>query len=365
MRVFAGEFAKLWRTGPFVWFVLGALVVNGLLLAIGPDAEYPRFLAAHAGADEMRGDPELAVRLAADIEGLTNTFADFDPEAVGRAYHRSLGYEGVVASLMAEKYRRAVPIVAERAAAERALDPYFASASDEVHGYLFGTVLGAVTLEAFVLAFAAGLHVHAVERSGGPGQVVFATRRGRRLLKAKLAAVLATVAGCHAVLAVMASALATLWYGLPGVWTDSVGSGFHHLSDVVVGARPFFTWLDLGVGEYLLLSVLVAVGLSLVVALFAFTVGALVSHAYLAFGVLLLGAGVLLVVPLWGGVSLVGMASVLNPVWLWLKQPVWFTDGGLDTLVPHFETVGAVAWLGVGAVAVLVGYRHFLKGDLR
>lgn len=356
------ETEKLWRTAPLAWFVLAFLAFNALLVLTGPDPEYPRFVAATPTTD---GDAVLATRLDADLAGLTNVFAEFDPEALGRAYQQSLGYQGAVADLMAAKYARAVPIVAERAAAERALDPYYASDTTAVHSFLFGTLLGGVTLEAFLLAAAAGLQIHAVERYRGPAQVVFTSRVGRRLLRAKLAAVLASVVVVHAGLALVTMTLAGLRYRLAGVWDHSVGSGFHIMRDQVVGSKPFFTWLDLGVGSYLALSTLVALGLSLVVALVAFTVGALLPNSYLGFGTLLLGGGLLLVIPMVGGVSLVGMLSVLNPVWLWLKQPGWFTEGGLDILIPHFESIGTAVWLGLAGLGALAGYRRFLKGDLR
>lgn len=363
MNLSLAETVKLWRTAPLAWFVLAFVVLNALLVLTGPDPGYPRFVAAtHAGAPAA--DPALEARLASDLAGLTNVFVGFEPEEQGRAYQRALGYRGVVADLMAAKYARAVPVVVERAATERALDPYYASDTGEVHEFLVGTLLSVVTLEAFLLAVVAGLHSHAVERHRGPAQVVFVTRAGRGLLKAKLAAVLVSVAVAHAVLAIGVLGFAGPRYGLAGVWSDSVSSGFHLIRDVVVGFRPFFTWLDLSVGSYLLLSALVALCLALVVALLSFTVGALVPNSYLGFGMLLLGGGALFAAPIAGGISLFGMLAALNPVWLWLKQPSWFTDGGLDVVVPHFEGAATAAWLAIAGLAALVGFRRFREADL-
>ena len=364
MRTVAAEVAKLWRTAPLAWFLLALLGFNCLLALAGPDPEYPRFVASARTGTAEGGDPLLPARLASDLSGLPNVFADFDPVALGAAYQRSLRYEGVAAELMAAKYAQAVPVVAELAAAERALDPYYASDTNWLHDFLFGTLLGAVTLEGFLLAVAAGLQVHAVERHGGPEQLVFTSPAGRRLLKAKLTAALATTAAGHGCLALVTTVVAGLRYGLAGVWQDSVGSGFHLITDIVVGQRPFFTWLDLSVGSYLALTLLVSLGLALVVGLISFTAGALLRNSYLGFGVVLLSGGILLAAPFAGGVTLPGLLSAMNPVWLWLKQPGWFTDGGLDMLLPHFETVGTAAWLGIGALAALFGYRRFGKADL-
>lgn len=364
MRIVAAEVAKLWRTAPLAWFLLAFMGFNCLLVVTGPDPEYPRFVAAHSGSRVPGDAAPLGARLASDMAGLTNVFREFDPVALGEAYQQTLGYQGVVAELMAAKYAQAVPVVAGLAAAERALDPYFASDTAWVHSFLFGTLLGAVTLEAFLLAIAAGLQVHAVERHGGPEHLVFTSPVGRRLLKAKLAALLVTVAGSHAALVLPAVGLAGVRYGLAGVWDDSVGSGFNMISDPVVGERPFLTWLDLSVGGQLVLTVAVALALAVVVGLISFTAGAVLRNSYLGFAALLLGGGILLALPIAGGISLFGLLSMLNPVWLWLKQPGWFTDGGLDVIVPHFETIGTAVWLGIGLLAAAAGYRRFGRVDL-
>lgn len=360
MRILRAEVAKLWRTAPLGWFLLTALLFNTLLVVTGPDPDYPGFVAAtRAGAQPH--DPALDARLRADLAGLTNVFDDFDPEALGRAYQGALGYDSATARLIAAKYAHAVPIVEQRAAAGRALDPYYASDTTGVHDFLFGSLFGTVTLEAFLLAVTAGLHTHGIERGRGPEQVVFTSRTGRPLLKAKLGAVLVTVIAGYLALALPAMTLAAVRYRLAGVWNDSVGSSFHMVRDVVVGTRPFFTWLDLNVGSYLALAALVASCLAAVVGLIAFSVGALVKNSYLGFSILLLGGGILLALPVAGGASLLGFVAMLNPVWLWLKQPAWFTDGGLDVIVPHFESVATGVWLGIGALLALLGYHRFRK----
>ena len=42
----------------------------------------------------------------------------------------------------------------------------------------------------------------------------------------------------------------------------------------------------------------------------------------------------------------------------------WFTDGGLDVVVPHFEGAATAAWLAIAGLAALVGFRRFREADL-
>lgn len=57
-------------------------------------------------------------------------------------------------------------------------------------------------------------------------------------------------------------------------------------------------------------------------------------------------------------------AAMLLPVWLWLKHGIWFTDGDIDIIWPHFETVGLCVSLAAAAAFRLLAARHFRKRNL-
>lgn len=364
MRVFAGEFAKLWRTSALAGFLLICIGLNLVMLVAGPQTDYPRFVAGSQAVRVSTTDSPLAARFATDRAGQRNVFSDFDPVALAAAYRDTVGYDRAAGQLIAAKYAQAVPIVAQRSADRRALDLYYASETGQLHGFLFGSLLGAVTIQTFIFAAIAGIQTRSVEETAGPGPVVYSSRTGRSVLPSKLAAALASTALAHLVLSSAAVGSAAARYHLPGVWHSSVSSSFNQVQDIVVGPRPFFTWLDLDVGGYLLGSLAVGLALSLSVGLAAWSVGALIPNSYLGFGLLLIGGGLLFTGPILGGPSLPALLLGLNPVWLWLKQPAWFTDGGLDVLVPHFEIVGTLASLLLSAAAAAWAHRRFSRSDL-
>ena len=355
------EVAKLWRTLPLAAYVLACLGLNLVLVLSGPDPGYPRFVAS--AADAPPTDTAYGTRLATDLASRGNVFNEFDPVALSEAYQRSVGYDGPASTMITAKYAAAVPIVTRLAAEERALDVYYASDTGQVHAHVFGVVMPAVTIEVFLLATVVGAQLRSVEERGGPGPVVYASRAGRSQLVIKSVAAVAVVASSYAVLGAAAVGAVAVRYDTFGVWGCSVGSSFHRVSDVVVGERPFFTWLDLSVGGYLVATLLVGLMLTAAVALASAAVGLLVPDAYLAFGALLACGGVLLAVPQLNGASLFAMLAGLNPVWLWLRQPGWFTDGGLGVPVPWFETIGAIAALAVGGLGAALAHRLFQRSD--
>jgi len=54
----------------------------------------------------------------------------------------------------------------------------------------------------------------------------------------------------------------------------------------------------------------------------------------------------------------------LTPVWLLLKQPLWFTDGGMDVLWQHFETTGVCLSLTLLLLFAVIAFHKFRKKDI-
>lgn len=379
MRLVGFELAKLVRTTPMVWFLAGCLGFNLLLTWTGPDADYPRYVASVAGQLGVNVDESFPGRVAAlsgveeswsnqrlvaDATAVAGVVGGIDPVALGEAYRRALNAEGPVAALLTAKYALADPIAARRAASAGSPGLYFAGATPAQHQFWFGTLAGALTVQGLLLAAVAGLHAAGVEYANRTLPLLASSRTGRQVLRPKLVATLAAAVGGYLLLSVASLAVACLRVPLPAVWASTVSGPFNVVDDVVVGQREFFTWLNLSVAGYLGLQLVISAGLVAAVALVATAVGTVVRNHYLGFGLLVILAGVLLVAPMQLGTSLTGLLLTLNPIWLWLKQPSWFSDGGFDIIMPAFETVGAASSLALATTATVLAFRSFRKADL-
>lgn len=377
------ELGKLLRTTPLGWFLLGCLAFNALLIWSGPDARYPAFVgeaASRLGVNVTAAYPEQVegltvgsaeqrTRLTADTQAGAAGDFDFDtqdPAKIGETYVRALGAHGTVADLMRAKYAQMTALTAQRATAEQPLTLYFVGDSHDQHQFWFGLLAPALTIQGALLGTAAGLHAGGLEYANRSMALLASTRTGRGVLRPKLAAtLLATVAG-YLALALVTLGAAGLRYPLAAVWASRVDTPFNYWQDPVVGVRPYFTWLDLTVRDYLFGQIAVAAGLVAGVALVAFALGVVIRNSYLAFGVMAVLAGLLLVAPLGPGAnSLTGiLLAELSPIYLWAWQVAWFSDGGLTVLLPHFETIGVLVSLAVAAVGVGLAGGAFRRVDL-
>jgi hypothetical protein len=138
--------------------------------------------------------------------------------------------------------------------------------------------------------------------------------------------------------------------------------------DLIAGIRPFVTWYSFNILTYLMAMLAMGAGVVLCFMLMAFSIGMLVRNSYMAFLVLLIANGVNVVLPMQVSQTLpIGLAvrcfSILSPVWLWLKQGIWFTDGDIDIIWPHFEMFGLCMSLAVLTVLCLLATNYFRKRD--
>jgi hypothetical protein len=149
------------------------------------------------------------------------------------------------------------------------------------------------------------------------------------------------------------------------LWNYNVSSEFNYIKDIIAGIRPFATWHSFTVLEYLLAVTFVSFGVVLCFSLAAFIVGATIRNSYMGFLVIFIGTMFLVFLPMiLPNHNLFKFAFVYSPIWLSLKLPVWFTDGGMDILWRNFEIWGlSISFLILSLGLVLATYR-FERRDI-
>lgn len=375
MTVLVAEIARVLRTG-WVWCFLALCAAANLLTVLTAPAE-PAYEAAivataqhgtHVDGALIRAVPTVtpaghAVRR--DLAGLGDVFASTDYQRIGHIYGEALHAHGFVADALSQKYDLATTVAAERARTGASRSLYAAAQTETVHATAFRTVLPAVTIESILLATLLVLHVIGIEQTRGTTALIYSSRTGRRL--ALLKALTATGAALAGTLLLIAAAWATLAakYPIAAIAGSDIESGFNLVNDPLLGTRPFLTWFPMSIGIYAIAGAVLTLAL---VAVFSITTAAIttvVREPYFAFAVLLLVNGLVFALPLLLPIQQLQFFLVLTPVWLWLKQADWFTDGSFDILWPHFEILGVTAGTLAALLLATAAHRHFLRKDLQ
>ncbi|SHI23043.1 hypothetical protein SAMN02745823_03668 [Sporobacter termitidis DSM 10068] len=384
MDIFRYELKKLVSSAALWAFLAACMLFNILLIAadasgntyagfVGTAAEKTGYTLGERFSSRLEQLPfsnETEERylswLRRETSDVKDIFDGYDaPEKIGEQYIGALGLKGSTADMMRAKYQALQKSVDEKAARGESLTVYFAGDTYGMHKQLFGGVMKWLTTEGLLIAALVTLLSVGFENICRTDQLVYSTKTGRRVLRKKLPAAVLTGLAAYLLLVAVTLPVYLLMNHYGGIWGSSVSSVFNYVFDYICGQKPFITWQSYTVITYIPAVIAASAGLILCFALLAFVIGVLLKNSYVGFVVFIIIDAALFLLPAsLNQTSLAFYISVLNPVSLWYKQYLWFTDGGPDILWPHFETLGIIATFCLLTIFCILSARRFRKKDL-
>lgn len=379
-RLLAYEWGKLFHL-PALWVFLGlCLAFNGLLLGSVTPGDQAFFhqtsqaaetLGVRVGADFVAGLSQLPQTEERDlllqaVAGLENTFEAYDTDELANFYQSVTEGDLLAQRWLAWKYDLLQGRVEHLADTGAALDLYAGPATHGSHQFLFNTLIRAVVTEGILAGVLSTIWLTGCEGVWRTGGQLCATRTGRKLWRVKLLAALGADLLLYALLALATLGAYFLLLDYGGLWASSVSSQFNYYSEMFY-IRPYLTWGDFTVGQYLAATLAGGGALTAVFTLLAGALGLLTGHAYAAaIGVVLfcvLSVGVVSALATAGWWMVYLLADFL-PVNLWLSLSAWFTEMGLYGAVPWQETAGLAVSLALTGGAALWALRRFHRKDV-
>lgn len=374
------EWRKLFRL-PALWaFLALSLLFNALLICTlsewdraffndtSVDAALLGQRVDQAFCNGLSALPETENRtvLLQSVTGLENIFETYDTGILKEFYTDVVENSQAAVSWTAWKYDTLSSRVDHLARTDAGMDVYAGPVTQGSHQFLFGTLMRSILGEAGIAAMLGTLYLLGYEEMHQTESLACASRTGRRLRRTK---VLASLAASPVFLILVAAPTLGLYFArfdYGGVWSASVSSQFNYLTDMLL-TRPFLTWGDFTVAGYLAAVLALGAALTVAFSLLAALCGVLVRSPYLAAlaaGILCFGGlgltSVLGNLKLWVGYAL----SCFQPIVVWLCCGGWFTELGLNAVLPWQETIAVGAdllLLGAGTALVL---RRFRRKDV-
>lgn len=374
------EWRKLFRL-PALWaFLALSLLFNALLICTLSEWDRAFFndTSADAALLGQRVDqafcnglsalPETENRtvLLQSVTGLENIFETYDTGILKEFYTDVVENSQAAVSWMAWKYDTLSSRVDHLARTDAGMDVYAGPVTQGSHQFLFGTLMRSILGEAGIAAMLGTLYLLGYEEMHQTESLACASRTGRRLRKVK---VLASLAASPVFLILVAAPTLGLYFArfdYGGVWSASVSSQFNYLTDMLL-TRPFLTWGDFTVAGYLAAVLALGAALTAAFSLVAALCGVLVRSPYLAalvLGVLCFGGlgltSVLGNLKLWVGY----VVSCFQPTIVWLCCGGWFTELGLNAVLPWQETIAVGADLLLLGAGTALALRRFRRKDV-
>ena len=374
------EWRKLFRL-PALWaFLALCLAFNGLLIAsLSPyDRSFFNETSAAAEALGQRVDEDFLAGLDAmpatenrdllrqSVTGMEDIFEIYDTGELADFYAGVVEKSPLAVTWMTWKYSLLAERVEHLAQTDAAMDLYAGPATYGSHQFLFGSLFRAILGESAILAMLGTLYLLGYEGMHRTEGLICSSRTGRKLRRLKVLAALPALAALYGLLALCTLAPYFLLYDYGGIWDASVSSQFNYFSDMLV-VRPFLTWGDFTVGQYLAAALALGAVLTTVFSLLASVCGTLVRNPYLA----ALALGVLC----FGGMGLISVLGELGwwaayliacfqPVMIWLSCSAWFTELGLSAGLPWQESIAVVLNFLLLGAGTLLALRRFERKDV-
>jgi hypothetical protein len=378
MRLIALEIKKIIGSWALTAFVVLCLMFNTLMILNNEADDYAQYVAGASATTGVTVGPGFSEtlatlppsdhqqRLLAEVAGLTNVFDNYETAEIAEAYIGALALDGRIAEDVRDKYAALQSEVDRKAERADSMSLYFAGDSYTQHQRLFGTVMPTLCIEGVLLSVLAMLFALGYENMNKTEQVVYSSKTGRHLVPKKFVAAVVVGMGAYLLLAAVTLALHLALNDYGGVWGSNVSSGFNAIRDFALGGfRPFTTWHSFTVLSYLLATLGVSLGIMLCLSLAGFVAGTAIRNSYIGFLALLVACIFCITIPvLLPDDSYAKFACMLTPLWLWLKQSLWFTDGGIDILWRDFETRGVCLSLVVLSALALVAALRFKKKEI-
>jgi hypothetical protein len=315
------------------------------------------------------GQTELLERLKSDTDNVTDVFDDYETKDIGESYIAASGAKGSFAEAMRDKYSALQKVVDEKAVKNESLTLYFAAATHDRHQQLFSSLTGWLIIEGVLIATLLVFLSVGYENNHRTEDIVYSARKGRSILRTKITASISAGLGSYIILAMFTFFVYFSFNDYGDIWGSNVSSVFNYRYDLIAGYRPFVTWHSFRVLTYFAATLGMSVGLILCFSLMSFSISVLIRNHYVGFLVFVVSNAAIIVLPMQISQTLtVGLYaryySMLTPVWLWLKHSIWFTDGDVDILWPHFETLGLCTSLLVLIALCMLAVIYFRKRDL-
>lgn len=374
------EWRKLFRL-PALWaFLALSLLFNALLICTLSEWDRTFFNETSADAallgqrvdrafcDGLSALPETENRsvLLQSVTGLEDVFETYDTSVLKEFYTDVVKNSPTAASWMAWKYDALSSRVEHLARMDAGMDLYAGPVTQGSHQFLFGTLMRSILGETALVAMLGTLYLLGYEGMHRTEGFACASRTGRRLRRTK---VLASLAASPVFLILVAAPTLGVYFArfdYGGVWSASVSSQFNYLTDMLL-TRPFLTWGGFSVAGYLMAALALGVALTASFSLLAALCGTLFRSPYLA----ALAAGILC----FGGLGLtsalgnlklwVGYAlSCFQPIVVWLCCGGWFTELGLNAVLPWQEAIAVAADLLLLGIGTALALRRFRRKDV-
>lgn len=238
---------------------------------------------------------------------------------------------------------------------------FFAGKPYMMHSFLFNTILKYSAIEALIIIVLATAFVTNYEFENRTHFVVYATKRGRNVIKDKLIASFVTAATIVTFLFVITLATYFLVFDYSYLWTSSISSALNWEFRM-----PYMAWWDLSFLSYFLLSILLIYACLFLFSTLTFVISIFLKNSYFT---VILFAVFFIICYMFAGFmpnsSLIILISVFNLSTLILNPHQFFMGDSELTMFKNYEIITVTVWIIIAVTLYFLSWQSFKKQEIR
>ncbi len=309
-------------------------------------------------------DDSAILQLDGAIKGRNAYYEGYDITAAGKMWLKQGRVTGAPARFISRNCTELQSRMAQIKSDGEKDTLFFPGTVYGMHGFLYGTLFGAIIMESAVLGVLVMFFAVNFEFMHGTQNLAYTSRRGRHLPADQFRA--AMLVGMFVPIFLIAAALSVFFanYHFSNVWDSFVSSGMNaepHGMQVV----PYITLRPMTTGEYLRANIGLVLVLQAVFCLLAFSVAIYCRNNYVGFLGYALGWMMSVNLPSvlpWN--TVLPLILTANPVIAWVDCGNWLTQIDIFDASPWYFPAIFLLGASLAAIAAFFGVRRFRRADL-
>ena len=292
---------------------------------------------------------------------IDSDYATMDMIALGEAEIAKYGLTGKAAEILRNEHIKLSDRFEELKQNGEHKEWFFLGKSYKMHSFLFRTMFTTFMFEALILIVLATALLTTYEFENRTHLVAYSTKRGRSLMKDKLAASLLTALAITTFLLIVMLGTYFTVFDYSHVWGSSISSAFNWEYNM-----PYITWWEMPFLKFLLLVIVLMYSCMLLFSAIAFVISILVKNSYFTFFIFAIFFAIGFMLPSFmpSSSSLIFITGfnlsvvVMNPHML-------FTGSSGLVMFKYHELVTMTVWTIIVVACYLLVTKYFKRVDIQ
>lgn len=301
---------------------------------------------------------EKYYEMANDID---NRYDQIDWEQIGESQINMYRFSGSAADTIKNEYAKLSQRFEEMKDNDEHKTWFFAGNPYKMHSFLFRTIFGHVIFESLIIIALAAALITNYEFENRTHLVAYTTKRGRRLMRDKLASSLLTATTVSAFLLILTLGTYFAVFDYSHLWGSSISSALNWEYKL-----PYVSWWNISFSAFLIGSILLVYASMILFTAIIFSISIFVKNSYFTFFIFAVFFAVALLLPgfMPASTNLIFIAGynlsqlVMNPHMFLMGN----SSGAM--MFKNYEWITMCAWTIIVVALSYISLRRFRKQDI-